>query len=134
MGFLPGLHLVHRGDANSWVVHVMFLRVRFVLEGSDPSGGRFYGYPRPPLSWNRLHVFANHLVISGLPVAHVGHGDENVAGETERELGLVRETNIDAKRSVVDGMTDVIHNLALDAGIQPSRRGGDSSLFSLPML
>ena len=26
------------------------------------------------------------------------------------------------KRSVVDGMTDVIHNLALDAGIPPSGR------------
>src|SRR5258708_1511212 len=78
---------------------------------------------QPPVSlpWNWLHVFADHLVISGLPIAHVGHDDEYVTGETEREQGLVHETNIDAKRPVVDGMTDVIHDFTLNAGIAPSR-------------
>jgi len=74
------------------------------------------------LPWNRLHIIANHLVISGLAIAHVGRGDENVAGETEREQGLVHKTDVDAKRPVVDGMTDVIHDFALDARIPPSRR------------
>jgi hypothetical protein len=41
------------------------------------------------LPWNRLHVFANHLVASGFPIAHVGGDDEDVTGKTEREQRLV---------------------------------------------
>lgn len=57
-------------------------------------------FPPRPLPWNRLHVLANHLVVSGLPIAHVSGDDEDVTSKTEREQGLVDETDIDAKRPV----------------------------------
>jgi hypothetical protein len=37
------------------------------------------------LSWNRLHVFANHLETFGFPITHIGHDDENVAGNRLRK-------------------------------------------------
>ena len=72
------------------------------------------------LPWNRLHVLVNHFVVSGLPVAQVRTDDRDVTGETKREQGLVVETNVDAKRPIVDGMTHVIHNLTVETEI-PSR-------------
>ncbi len=69
------------------------------------------------LPWNRLHVFANHFVVPGLPIADVGGDEEHVTGEAEREQSFVLEGDIHAKRPVLNGMADVIHNLAVDAGI-----------------
>src|SRR5437016_4821434 len=74
------------------------------------------------LPWNRLHVFANHFVVSGFPIAQVRAYDGDIARKTEREQSLVVETDVDAERPVVDGMADVIHNLALKTRIPPSRR------------
>ena len=76
-----------------------------------------------PLRWNWLHVLANHLVVPGLPIADVGADDEHVTGEADRECSLVLEADIDAKRSVLDGMADVIHYFAVDPGIPPPGRG-----------
>ena len=48
--------------------------------------------------------------------------DGDIARKTERKQSLVVETDVDAQRPVVDGMADIIHNLALKTGIPPSRR------------
>ena len=73
-----------------------------------------------PLHRNRLHVLANDVVVPGLPIADVGPNDEYLAGEAEREDGLVLETDVHAECSIVDGMADVIHNLAAHFWILPT--------------
>jgi hypothetical protein len=37
------------------------------------------------LPWNRLHVFANHFVVSGFPLAQVRAYDGDIARKTDRE-------------------------------------------------
>jgi hypothetical protein len=41
--------------------------------------------------------------------------DEHATGEPYRQYGVVLEADIDAKRSVIDGMTDVVHDFSVDA-------------------
>ena len=69
------------------------------------------------LTQNRLHVLANHLQVSGSHVGEIGSDDEHLAGEAEGEVCLVLERDTEEERSVLDGMADVVYDLAVDFGI-----------------
>jgi len=69
------------------------------------------------LAQNRLHVLANHLQVSGTHVSKISSNDEHLAGEAEREVRLVREGDTEEERSVLNGMADVVYDLAVDLGI-----------------
>src|SRR6266403_2531805 len=72
------------------------------------------------LSRNRLHVFSDHLEITGLEVAKICADNEHVAGVAEREVRLVLETHTEIERAVFDGMGDKVHDLAMNLRISPS--------------
>ena len=67
---------------------------------------KILGPARQPfwLSWNRPHIFTNHLEITGLEVAEVSADNEHVARVAEREVRLVLETHAEIERPVFDGM------------------------------
>jgi hypothetical protein len=70
-----------------------------------------------PLSQNRLHVLANHLQSTGPHVGEIRPDDEHLAGEAEGEVRLVLEGDTEEKRSIINGMGDVVYNLAVNLGI-----------------
>jgi len=74
-----------------------------------------YSLPR-----NRLHVLANDVVVARLPIAEIGSHDKHVAGEAEREQSFILETDIHAKNPFVDGMADVINDLASCLWVLPA--------------
>jgi hypothetical protein len=55
-----------------------------------------------------------------LPIAEIGSNDKHVAGEAEREQSLILETDIHTKNSIVDGMANVIDDLASYPGVLPA--------------
>ena len=63
-------------------------------------------------------MLANDVVVPGLPVAEVGPDDEHVAGVPKRKVRLVLEADAEAQRSVIDGLGDEVHDLAVDFGIR----------------
>src|SRR6266567_2338421 len=69
------------------------------------------------LAQNRLHVLANHLQVPGMHVSKISSNDEHLAGEAEREVRLVPEGDTEEERSVLNGMADVVYDLAVDLGI-----------------
>ena len=69
---------------------------------------------------NRLHIFANDVVVARLPIAEIGSHDKHGAGEAKREQSLILETDIHAKNSIIDGVADVIDNLASYLGVLPA--------------
>jgi hypothetical protein len=69
------------------------------------------------LAENRLHVLANHLQVPGTHVSKISSNDEHLAGEAEREVRLVPEGDTEEERSVLNGMADVVYDLAVDLGI-----------------
>src|SRR5208283_2396608 len=69
------------------------------------------------LAQNRLHVLANHLQVPGTHVSKISSNDEHLAGEAEGEVRLVLEGDAEKERSIVDGMADVVYDLAVDLGI-----------------
>jgi len=69
------------------------------------------------LAQNRLHVLANHLQVSGTHVSKISSNDEHLAGEAEGEVRLVLEGDAEEERSIVDGMANVVYDLAVDLGI-----------------
>jgi hypothetical protein len=66
---------------------------------------------------NRLHVLANDVEISALPIAEFGSNGEHLSGVAETKARLVHKTNGEAERSVIDGMGDEVHDLAVGFGI-----------------
>lgn len=76
-----------------------------------------FGYSLPR---NRLHVLANDVVVARPPIAEIGSHDKHVASEAEREKSFILERDIHAKNSVVDGMADVIDDLASYLGVLPA--------------
>jgi len=72
------------------------------------------GLPR-----NGPHILADDVEISALPIAQFGSNREHIAGITDAKARLVRETDGEVHRAVIDGVGDEVHHLAMDFGIFP---------------
>ena len=59
--------------------------------------------------------------VPALPVTEIGSNDEHVAGVAETEAGLVGKADGEVQRSVIDGVGDEVHDLAVDLGIPPAQ-------------
>ena len=69
---------------------------------------------------NRLHVFANHLVVTSSHIADVRPNDEHVAGIPERKVCLVLKTDSDVQRTVLNRVRNKVHYLPVNLGIFPA--------------
>ena len=79
------------------------------------------------LSWNGLHVLADDVEVSTSPITEFSSNGEHIAGIADAKARLVSESDGEVQRSVVDGMSDEVHYLAMDFGIFPAQP-------SLPLL
>jgi hypothetical protein len=75
----------------------------------------------PILSRNWLHVLAKDLEVPALPIAEVSSNGEYVAVAAETKARLVVEADSEVQRSVIDGVADEIHDLAVDLRILPAQ-------------
>src|SRR5215470_730162 len=66
------------------------------------------------LSGNGLHVLADDVKVSALPITKLGSDSEHVASITDAETRPVRKMDGEVKRSVVDGVSDEVHHFAMD--------------------
>jgi hypothetical protein len=70
---------------------------------------------------DRLYVLANDVEVSALPIADFGSNYEHVTGIAKAKARLVPETDGEVQRPVVDGVSNEIHDLAVDFGILPAQ-------------
>src|SRR5580692_3133774 len=74
------------------------------------------GLPR-----NGPHVLADDVEVSTPPIADFSSYGDHIAGIADAKASLVRETDGEIQRSVVDGMSDEVHHLAMDFGVFPTQ-------------
>jgi hypothetical protein len=59
--------------------------------------------------------------VSALPIAEVGSNGKHVAGVAEAKARLIRKADGEVQRTVIDGVRDEVHDLAVDLGILPAQ-------------
>jgi len=59
--------------------------------------------------------------VSTLPIAEFSSNGEHIAGIADAKARLVRETDGEIQRAIVDGVSDEVHHLAVDFRIFPTQ-------------
>jgi hypothetical protein len=54
--------------------------------------------------------------VSSLPIAEIGSSDKHIASLADAEARLVRETDGEVQRAVINGVGDKVHHFAMNFG------------------
>jgi hypothetical protein len=64
------------------------------------------------LSRKGLHVLTNDVEVSALPIAELNSNCEHIAGIADAKARLVRETDGEVQRAVIDGVGDKVQRFS----------------------